>query len=229
MSDYAWPATAQPNRYELRVVPNTRVFVGPYTPATQVIDLLGERWQFSLDLPPGVDPIAGAAFEAFFDRLKGPSNRIVMSNLRLPAPQGTLRATDSQSVTVQNSSLATVAVQNSTPTTIPTVTGTPVLLTWVAQGANTATVGCIPGRTVRAGDMLGIGAQTVRAMADATADGSGNLALEFQPRARSALAAYTQLVTDKPTINFILKADGVPVVWRPGFFEGLTLEGIEAL
>jgi hypothetical protein len=96
----------QPNRFEMRIMPNTRVFVGPYTPTTQVIDLLGERWAISMDLPPRRSPQIGAALEAFFDRLKGPANQIAMWNLRFPAPNGTLRSSDSATVSVVNGSLA---------------------------------------------------------------------------------------------------------------------------
>lgn len=231
MTTYAFPFNPswRPDRFELRIVPNTRVFVGPYTPTTQVIDLLGERWFVSFDMPGRVDSLLGAAFEAFFDRLKGPANSFSLWNLKFPAPQGTMRATDSQTVLVQNSSLATVTVQNSSLATVTVVTGTPQFISPVAQGANTATLGALPGKTLRAGDMLGIGSQTVRIMADATSDGSGNMAIEFQPRTRSAIASYTQVVTDKPTMNFILKADGVPVTWRPGYFEGVSVEGVEAI
>ena len=230
MSDYTWPVTWAPNRFELRIVPNTRVFVGPYTPTTQTVDLLGERWSVSLDLPPDNDPIKGAAMEAFFDRLKGPANRLVMWNMKLPAPQGTLRATDVQTVTVQNSSLATVTVQNSSLATVTVQSGGPQLSQAILQGANTAPITGVPGKTIRAGDMLGIGSiQTVRSMTDMTLDASGQGTIEFQPRARQDILPFTAFVTDKPTINFILKAEGVPVVWRPGAFEGPTLEAIEAI
>jgi hypothetical protein len=66
-------------------------------------------------------------------------------------------------------------------------------------------------------------------MADATADGGGNLAIEFQPRARTAIAASTAVNTDKPTANFMLKAEGVPVQWRPGAYEGPSLDLIEVI
>ena len=155
MSDYTWPTTWAPNRFELRIVPNTRVFVGPYTPTTQTVDLLGERWAVSLDLPPDNDPIKGAAMEAFFDRLKGPANRLVMWNLRLPAPQGTMRQTDVQTVTVQNSSLATVTVQNSSLATVTVQSGQPLVAQTVFQGANTMPITGVPGKTIRAGVLHG--------------------------------------------------------------------------
>lgn len=230
MSDYSWNSAWVPNRFELRIVPNTRVFVGPYTPATQTVDLLGERWAVSLDLPPDNDPIKGAALEAFFDRLKGPANRLMMWNLRLPAPQGTIRDTDTQTVTVQNSSAVTVTVQNSSLATVSVQSGDPQLSQAIQQGANTAPITGKPGKTVKAGDMLGLGSvQTVRSMSDVTLDANGQGTIEFQPRARQDIAGITALVTDKPTINFILKSEGVPVVWRPGAFEGPTLEAIEAI
>ena len=233
MSDYTWPFSWQPKRFELRIVPNTRVFVGPYTPTTQVIDLLGERWTFSMDLLDGVDDITGAALEAWFDRLKGPANRLVMWNLKFPAPNGTIRATDTQTVLVQNSTPATVTVQNSSLATVSVQSGQPVLQAFVPQGSNTAAMSGRPGFTFRAGDMIsllpGQATETKRVMADLTLDASGLGTVEFQPRTRQDIAAFTTPQTDKPLINFMLKAEGVPIVWRPAMFEGPSLEGIEAL
>jgi hypothetical protein len=228
---YAWPTGPgwSPSRFEMRVLPNTRTFIGPYTPTTQVLDLLGERWVVGLDLPPDSSLVLGAAREAFFDRLKGPANQVAIWNLRFPAPNGTTRSTDTQAVSVVNGSLAAVTVKNASNVTVNVVDGTPVLRAALAVGANAATLGAIPGRTLLAGDMVGIGGQTVRLMADAVADGAGAMAIEFQPRMRAAVAVYSQPNTDKPTVNCILKAEGVPTVYRPGMVEGASLELIEAL
>lgn len=187
MTAYALPSWFKPSRFELRLMPNTRVFVGPYTPTTQVIDLLGERWMARVDLPPDTDPIIGAAREAFFDRLKGPLNQITMPHMRIKAPQGTLRGSPTLKANVAQ-------------------LGQLAALTNVEAGA-----------TLKAGDMLGINGQLVRVMADATTNANGDLPFYFQGRARTAWSAGTPVVWNAPTANFMLKsADGVPTVWNPG-------------
>lgn len=91
MSVYDWPAAWQVTHFEMRIAPNTRTFVGPYTPSTQVVDLLGERWKFVVHLAPTTSIEEGAAREAFFDRLKGPAHQIRIWHRKRPAPLGTMR------------------------------------------------------------------------------------------------------------------------------------------
>lgn len=111
-----------------------------------------------------------------------------------------------------------------------TLRGSPTVASTVAQLANTASVQTTAGATVLAGDMLGLGAQLVRVMADATADGAGVLAIEFQPRARAAIAGGTAVTWLRPAANFMLRApDGVPTVWAPGFADGASIELIEVI
>lgn len=223
---YTWPGWAV-TRFEARVMPNLRTFVGPYTPYTQVLDFMGERWSFRVDLAPTVDPIEGAAREAFFDRLKGAANYVSLWHQKLLAPQGTMR--DGVTGSVVNGSLAAVSVVNGSLAAVTVVAGTPAVATPVAQGSNTAQLRTLAGKTVRAGDMLGIVGQLVRVMADATADGNGLLSIEMQPRARSTWPAGAAVAWNKPTANFMLKADGVPTSWVPGYAEGASIEFIEAL
>lgn len=198
MTTYSWPATFGVTRFEMRIRHNTRVFTGPYTPTTQVLDLLGERWIITLSLKPTIDPIAGAAREAFWDRLKGSANLIAIGHRKLKQPLGTMR-------------------------------GTPVVTSTIAQLASTGTITTTPGATLRAGDMIGLGGQLVRNMADATADGSGHLVIEFQPRARAAIATGAAVVWDGPTATFMLApgADGAPTAWTPGAVEGTSIDLVE--
>lgn len=177
---------------------NTRVFVGPYTPTTQVLDLLGERWTMNFDLSGDIDPVLGAAREAFFDRLAGPANQIVIWNLQRPRPLGTMR-------------------------------GAPVVSAAVAQLSNLLPISTSAGASLRAGDHIGIPGQLCRVMADVTADGSGNMTVEIRPRARTVIASGAAITWDRPTVNMMLKADGVPTTWRPGAFDLAALDLIEAL
>lgn len=109
-----------------------------------------------------------------------------------------------------------------------TMRGSPTLAASVAQLANTASVQTTAGATVRAGDMLGLAGQLVRVMADATANGSGVLAIEFQPRARVAMSSGAAVTWDKPTTPMMLRsATGVPTAWVPGYADGTSVEFVE--
>lgn len=225
MSTFAWPGW-MPDLFEMRVVPNTFVFTSTYSKTTQVLDFLGERWQIKLDTPPGNDKILGAALEAFFDRLRGPVNLISMWNLRRPLPQGTLRDGG-----------GTAQWKNNVGSNANWVNNVAAAATWSTSGpviyaANqldgTITIATIPGKTLLAGDHFGAGLQLFRVMADAVADSAGKLVVEVLPRVRTALPISTPVVCTRPTANFMLKADGVPVTWRPGMFDGSSLELIEA-
>lgn len=200
MTTYAWPVAFVPERFEMRILPNTKVFVGPYTPTVQVLDYGGERWTMNFDLPLGIDSRRGAWQEAFFDRLKGPAHLISIWNLRRPVPQGTLNS------------------------------GTPTLVGSVPQLSNTLTLQCSAGQTLLAGDHIGLpNGQNVRVMADAVANGTGQMVVEFQPRARSLIASGGSINLVKPTVNMMLKGDGVPISWGVGgMFDGCSIELVEA-
>lgn len=228
MTAYAWPATFKVSRFEMRVIPNTRTFVGPYTPTVQVIDLLGERWQISLDIVPGNDPVLGAAQEAFFDRLKGPANQVTIGYLPRTLPQGTIRDGGGSAQWKTNTS-TNATWQTNVPSAATWSYTNPTTYAAMAQLSNQLPVSRTPGTTIFAGDMLGAGGQLFRAMATYTTDSSGQALVEVQPRARAAIPISSVITCTAPTANFMLKADGVPTVWRPGMFEGASLELIESL
>lgn len=225
MTTYAWPFAV--DRFEMRILPNTRIFTGPYTPATQVLDLLGERWAISLGIPPTNDSTEAARREAFFDRLKGPANWVSMGHQKITQPLGTFGA--GVTATWKNSSNATVTWQTSSLATVTWIAGNPVTVGDIAQLANTAVVRQIPGRTLLAGSLLGLAGQLVRIMADTVSDGSGNMPIEFQPRARQFIPNGTAVVYSQPTATFILKpgTPNVPTSWTPGMIDGASIELIE--
>lgn len=120
MSDFNWPnlAAFTPRRFQMLVVSNTRSFPSPYTQGVQVIDLMADFWQVQLEMTPGNDPIVGGQIEAFFDRLKGAANRILLWNLKRPAPLGTMRGTPT---------LAASALQLANTASIQTTAGATLL------------------------------------------------------------------------------------------------------
>lgn len=234
MTTYTWPESFRVNSFEMRVQPNTRVFVSPFTGTAQVSDYTGERWKVMIGIAEGGEVNAAslalaAAMEAFIDRLRGPLGTIALWNLRRPMPLGTLR--DGVAINVVNGSLAAVTVQNGTPITIPTITGSPINMAAAAQGASTVQVQTYPGRTLLAGDHIGLpNGQNVRVMADAVADGAGVITPEINPRVRTDIAAYAgPIMWNKPTANFMLKSDGVPITHRPGMYDSTSLDLIEAI
>lgn len=93
MSIFAWPAAWIPSAFELRVAPNIRTFVGPYTPTLQALDLIGELWTGRLSLPPATDQIDIGRRLAFFDRLRGRANGFAIPNFHRKQPLGTARGT----------------------------------------------------------------------------------------------------------------------------------------
>jgi len=226
MTVYAWPAGWPIETFEMRVKPSAFVSMGPYSPYAQVADLAAETWEAQITLPAGVDNELGAAHEAFFDRLNGPYNQISLHHLRRPEPLGTLR--DGVTVLAYNVTPVVVPVVNAAAATVPTISGSPTVVTAIAQGGGTATIRTVIGRTLKAGDHVAFGGQTVRAMADATADGTGLMSLEFKPRARAAIAAYSAVTWSRPTVNFMLKSGSVPTVWRQGMFDAKSFDLVEA-
>jgi hypothetical protein len=228
MTVYAWPGFPV-NRFEMRLQPNTRTFTGPYAPVTQTLDLLGERWVISLTLVPTVnDTITGAALEAFWDRLKAQANSIAIGHLKRPQPQGTLRG-GGVPAAWRTSSGAAATWHTSTGATATWRTGAPVVAIDIPQLASTGFLRTLAGSTLLAGDQIGIGGQLVRIMANATADGAGLMAIEFQPRARRVIHAYSAVLWDAPTATFMLKpgTSNVPTSWTPGAIDGATVELIE--
>ena len=225
MTTYAWPGFPV-NRFEMRIIPNQRTFVGPYTPTTQVLDLLGERWMITLTLPPTArsSPTA-AALEAFWNRLKGQANLVSMGHLVRPSPAGTMGGPVAASWTGS----AGTASWTGSGGAVTWLTGDPVVDADIPQLATTGYIRTLAGATLLAGDMIGLGGQLVQIMANATADSSGRMAIEFQPRARNLIPAYSAVTYSAPTANFMLKpgTSGVPTVWTPDYVEGASIELIE--
>lgn len=227
MTTYTWPDFPV-DQFEMRVQPNTRVFVSPFTGSAQVADYTGERWQATLGMPNDDNQTLAASMEAFFDRLRGPLNRIAMWNLRRPVPLGSIKdgGGNAQWKTGGGANVQwkTGGAANST-----WFGGGPSTYATMLQGSNVLPVGRTPGTTILAGDMLGAGGQLFRSMDNYTVDATGQAAVEVFPRARADIAFRSAITCTKPTANFMLKSDGVPITHRPGMYDSTSLDLIEAI
>lgn len=195
MTIYAWPNTRDmlPRNAEWRVIDlNQRSNDSPLSGATQTISLPGAKWGWSLDFGDHVDA-RREALEAFLLRLSGREHRVQLWDLKRPRPRGTC-----------NLSGVTVSAA-------------------VAQFAQTVPLaGCGAGRTLLAGDWIGLGTgQVVRVVQTATADGAGNMTVEFRHMLRTAVASGSAVTLDRPSALYIrteanLAAPRVPGRVQPG-------------
>lgn len=223
---YDWPASFGVNMFEMKVAHNTRAFISPFTSTSQVLNYTGERWAVSLVIAPGNSVADGAAREAFIDRLSGPANRVRLWNLRRPQPLGTIRDGGGSAVWRTNTNAVATWSTSAPATATWSYTG-PTLYADVAAGSNLIPIARTTGTTILAGDHFSVGGQLFRAMASYTF-ASGRALVEVQPRVRVALSIGAAVTCTKPTAEFMLKQDGPPVTWRPGMYESIPLDLIEA-
>jgi hypothetical protein len=92
MATYDWPATAafKPAAFEWAPRKGGLGFRGPHNGTAQFVDLLSERWNLSVVLPPCVRADAGAR-EAFIHRLSGGVHWVRIYRFDRPEPVGTMR------------------------------------------------------------------------------------------------------------------------------------------
>lgn len=229
MTTYTWPANLKPVAFEMRVMPNERVFRSAFNPAAaQVVDMGGDYWMCTMTLPLGNTDAGGAEIEALLARLRGSQNCVALYHLKRPLPRGTMRG--AETINVVNGSLAAVNVVNGSLAAVTVVAGTPMLATAIQQFATSGTISCRPGRTLAAGDLFGCGGQLFMQLTDTVADANGQMSIEFAPAARSTLITGSLVSIDRPTAAFRLREGSAPpVTWRPGMYEGITLDLVEAI
>ncbi|MEY2653659.1 MAG: hypothetical protein RLZZ524_687 [Pseudomonadota bacterium] len=114
------------------------------------------------------------------------------------------------------------------PTPRGTIAGTPLVM-GASQTGNTLIIdGCTVGTTLLAGDFIGVNSELKMVVADATANGSGQMTLTIEPPLRSSPADNAAITTTRPTATFML-ADNESV-WsaRPGILTSFPINLIEA-
>lgn len=183
MTIYYWPDGTTDSAFAVdSAVPGVRTLsdesVSPLNGDIQTTTLPGSRWTWTVSMPEQTLAERRRLW-AFLVRLNGREHRVALWDPSRSVPLGTIPTTG---VTV-NAAAAAFA---------QTVT----LATGVA--------GC----TIKAGDWFNLGPavtdQTVMCVADATADASGLLTVEFRNPLRVAVAAGTAVVLSKPKALYVL-------------------------
>ena len=143
---------------------------------------------------------AAYAFEAFLVRMSGLENRVSVYDWKRPLPRGTCN-------------LSGVTVK-----------------TTASQFDKVATLsGCGSGGTLLAGDWIKFSTgQLVMVVADYTADGSGDLSLEFSRELRAQVTGGTAVTLQQPTALYVLSEPVIEVPRGPSRTQpGLGLDLVE--
>lgn len=194
MTDFAWPQFPV-TRFQMRIESVTKIFASPYSNQVQVADMMSECWKVQMDLAPDISLAMGTAIEAFFDRLKGAANRILLSNLRVRVNQGTMRGAPT---------LSASAAQLANTLTISTTPGATAM----------------PGDMLGCGGQL----FRVLAPAVANGSGVLVVEVGPRVRAAGGISSGTAVVWSQPTAPFRLASANPAVDWRPGEFSAPSVE-----
>lgn len=200
MTTLTFPSLSRngPAGFTFRKLSNTQTFESPFTAGVQTMVLPGARWACAARFD-NLQPADRAKLLAFLASLRGTAGRFYLGNLGQPTPRGT-------------------------------ALGTPLIKGASQTGASLITDGWTAGATLLAGDFIGFnaGAELRMLIADATADGSGNMTLSLDEPIRVSPGDNTALVTAAPTCIMRLTGDEIGTDYNPGSFSNFTLDAVES-
>lgn len=108
-----------------------------------------------------------------------------------------------------------------------TIAGT-VLVKGAGQTGTTLAIdGCAAGATLLAGDFFAVAGELKMVVADAVADGAGEMSVTFEPPLRAAPADNAPLTLDRPTATFMLFGDEAKWTTQPGKFSTFPIDAVE--
>ncbi len=140
-------------------------------------------------------------WQALMLQLRGKTNQLALWNMGRPQPKGTMRGT--------------------------------MTLGTTAQGATALTINAAgqAGKTLLAGDYLGVGAgltqQVVMVVADATASGAGVVSVVTEPALRNPFTSGAGVTWYRPCALFRRKDSTSKWDYEPGVVKGMSLDLIE--
>jgi len=202
VTTYAFPTAASgflpyPSGYQFGQRSNTMLHTSPLSGNIQTIELPGARWCVSIVYTNLIEPNIGI-LEAFLAQLRGQANRVTLFDIVKPMPTGTMQGT----MTVNGS---------------------------ITAGATTCTVTAAgqTAKTLLRGDKLNIGGELKVIVADATSDGSGNIALTVEPPFRGTIVNGASVVWNQPTALFLPQAPEWKRTGAQGNWSSYTFDFVE--
>ena len=198
MTTLAFPTLSRdPMQWQWRKLSNTQTFESPLTRGVQTLALPGARWACTAAWD-NLQPADAAMLRAWLAKLQGTAGRFYLGNLGQPTPRGT-------------------------------ALGTPLINGASQTGATLATDGWTAGATLLAGDFIGYnaGAELRMVIADAIANGSGQMSVSLDEPIRVSPTTDTALVVAAPTCIMRLAGDEVGTDYLWGY-SNFTLEAVEA-
>lgn len=167
----------------------------------QSVEGSGPLWASTITAPVA-SPATAGPWQTLLLMLRGRTNQLALWNMGRPVPLGTMRGV---------MALSGAAAQGATALSILSA----------GQG----------GKTLLAGDFLGIGAgltqQVVMVLFDAVADGSGAVVVVTEPPLRNAAAAGALIVWNRPCALFRRKSSVSQWDYEPGTVGGMMLDLLE--
>jgi len=143
---------------------------------SQAVEVAPPAWLVTLASNAMLETSAGE-WQSFMLRLRGQTNQISLWNLKRPQPRGTMRGTMTLNIAAAQGDVSLSIIASS-------------------EAA----------KTLVSGDLLGIGTgvsqQVVMVTADATANGSGVIAVNIEPPLRNAHLIAAAVTWDKPKALF---------------------------
>jgi hypothetical protein len=189
MTTYTWPTDSRmiPARADLQVIVNARHNASAETGVSQGVTRPGSKWGWSVVMTP-LSLARHAQMEALLARLSAYEHRLSVYDWKRPTPRGTCNTSG-------------VSVSST-----------------VAQFATTAILkGCGANTTLLAGDWFKFSSgQLVMVAADATANGSGVMTVEFRHSARASVAVDAAITLTQPTALYVLTTPTLSLARSPG-------------
>lgn len=188
MTTYAWPSAHKhtPREAVLRVIANARHNSSAESGVSQTVTRPGSRWGWALTMAPMLTDVRDD-FEGWLVGLAGMEHRISTHDWKRPTPRGTIA-----------------------------LTGVTLGADAAAHATSLQLAGCGAGGTLRRGDWLKVGGQLFRAVADATANGSGVMTVDVRHSVRTALTTGAAVTLSKPTALYILAEPSLELPRAPG-------------
>ncbi len=193
-----WPEWLQPESFEIGLRSNVAITSNTYTGQITTQELPGSRFVVRATMPPSLGSHQ-AEVEAFFAKVRGQANRIMLWHLKRPVPRGTLRG---DPVTADS------ALQGET-------------MVLIAGGGS--------GATLLPGDMISIqtvhNAQLVQVV---EASGSGTIQAEISPPLQANVNAGAPVYWYRPHAAFISMNQEIMIPYgKSGIDPGVSIDLVQ--